>query len=182
MQRSRHVPSRRNDQAASAFSHFTRKTNDKWTQLIKEEKGSRVDKKCRGYIGFVFIETVIWPHCHLWHIEIILGNNRGNPSQLELEDFEYLPSGSSSIFVLMCPLMCPFFPHLKQGMSLSRCLSCFLLLDSSFVSVYFYKSIHSRYCKKISFYHIKDLLYYFTTSFYNISFIKCFIIQFYTLK
>ena len=34
----------------------------------------------------------------------------------------------------------------------------------------------------ISFCHIKDLLYYFITSFYNISFIKYFIIQFYTLK
>ena len=30
--------------------------------------------------------------------------------------------------------------------------------------------------------HTKSLLYYFTTSFYNISFIKCSIIQFYTLK
>ena len=34
----------------------------------------------------------------------------------------------------------------------------------------------------MSFYHIKNLLYYFTTSFYNISFIRYFIIQFYTLK
>ena len=34
----------------------------------------------------------------------------------------------------------------------------------------------------MSFYHIKYLFYYFITSFYNISFIKCFIIQFYTLK
>ena len=32
------------------------------------------------------------------------------------------------------------------------------------------------------FYHIKDLLYYFITSFYNIPFIRYFIIQFYTLK
>ena len=36
--------------------------------------------------------------------------------------------------------------------------------------------------KIMSFYHTKGLLYYFTTSFYNISFIRCFIIQFYTLK
>ena len=36
--------------------------------------------------------------------------------------------------------------------------------------------------KIMSFYHTKCLLYYFTTSFYNISFIRCFIIQFYTLK
>ena len=36
--------------------------------------------------------------------------------------------------------------------------------------------------KIMPFYHIKCLLYYFTTSFYNIPFIKCFIIQFYTLK
>ena len=39
-------------------------------------------------LGFVFIETVSWPHCDLWHIEIILGNNHGNPSRLEIEDFE----------------------------------------------------------------------------------------------
>ena len=32
--------------------------------------------------------------------------------------------------------------------------------------------------KIMPFYHIKDLLYYFTTSFYNIPFIRCFIIQF----
>ena len=38
VQRSRSLK-RRNEQAASAFSHVTRKTNDKWTQLIKEEKG-----------------------------------------------------------------------------------------------------------------------------------------------
>ena len=36
--------------------------------------------------------------------------------------------------------------------------------------------------KKMSFYHIKNLLYYFTTLFYNISFIRYFIIQFYILK
>ena len=36
--------------------------------------------------------------------------------------------------------------------------------------------------KIMSFYHIKCLFYYFTTLFYNISFIRCFIIQFYTLK
>ena len=36
--------------------------------------------------------------------------------------------------------------------------------------------------KIMPFYHIKNLLYYFTTSFYNISFIRCFIIQLYTLK
>ena len=36
--------------------------------------------------------------------------------------------------------------------------------------------------KILSFYHIKCLLYYFTTLFYNIPFIRCFIIQSYTLK
>ena len=36
--------------------------------------------------------------------------------------------------------------------------------------------------KIMSFCHTKWLLYYFTTSFYNISFIRCFIIQFCTLK
>ena len=36
--------------------------------------------------------------------------------------------------------------------------------------------------KIMLFCHTKCLLYYFTTSFYNISFIRCFIIQFYTLK
>ena len=36
--------------------------------------------------------------------------------------------------------------------------------------------------KIMSFCHTKCQLYYFTTSFYNISFIRCFIIQFYTLK
>ena len=36
--------------------------------------------------------------------------------------------------------------------------------------------------KKMPFYNTKDLLYYFITSFYNISFIRCFILQFYTLK
>lgn len=36
--------------------------------------------------------------------------------------------------------------------------------------------------KIMPFYHTKSLLYYFTTSFYNISFIRCFIIPFYTLK
>ena len=36
--------------------------------------------------------------------------------------------------------------------------------------------------KIMPFYHIKCLLYYFTTSFYNIPFIRYFIIKFYTLK
>ena len=36
--------------------------------------------------------------------------------------------------------------------------------------------------KIMPFCHTKDLLYYFTTSFYNIPFIICVIIQFYTLK
>ena len=36
--------------------------------------------------------------------------------------------------------------------------------------------------KIMPFYHIKCLLYYFTTSFYNIPFIRYFIIQFYILK
>ena len=36
--------------------------------------------------------------------------------------------------------------------------------------------------KKMLFCHTKHLLYYFTTSFYNIAFIRCFIFQFYTLK
>ena len=44
-------------------------------------------------------------------------------------------------------------------------------------------SIRSRcYKKKKVILHTKSLLYYFITSFYNISFIKCSIIQFYTLK
>ena len=45
-------------------------------------------------------------------------------------------------------------------------------------------SIRSRCYKKKKkvILHTKSLLYYFTTSFYNISFIKCSIIQFYTLK
>ena len=36
--------------------------------------------------------------------------------------------------------------------------------------------------KIMSFYHIKCLFYYFIISFYNIPFIRCFIIQFYILK
>ena len=36
--------------------------------------------------------------------------------------------------------------------------------------------------KIMLFSHVKSLLYYFTTSFYNIPFIRCFIIQSYTLK
>ena len=44
------------------------------------------------------------------------------------------------------------------------------------------KTSEADVAKIMSFYHIKNLLYYFTTSFYNFSFIKCFIIQFYTLK
>ena len=36
--------------------------------------------------------------------------------------------------------------------------------------------------KKMLFYHTKHLFYYFITSFYNIAFIRCFILQFYILK
>ena len=37
----------------------------------------------------------------LWHFEIILGNNHANSSQLDFEDFEYLPNGSSTILVVV---------------------------------------------------------------------------------
>ena len=39
--------------------------------------------------------------CELWHIDITLGNNHGNPSQLDFKDFEYLPNGSSTISVVV---------------------------------------------------------------------------------
>ena len=47
---------------------------------------------------------------------------------------------------------------------------------------YYIRASTADVVKKMPFYNIKHLLYYFTTSFYNISFIRCFILQFYTLK
>ena len=44
------------------------------------------------------------------------------------------------------------------------------------------KSILISSLKKMSFWHTKDLLYYFSTLFYNIPFIRYSILQFYTLE
>ena len=47
---------------------------------------------------------------------------------------------------------------------------------------YLFRASVADITKIMSFYHIKGLLYYFITLFSNIPFIRCFIIQSYTLK
>ena len=44
------------------------------------------------------------------------------------------------------------------------------------------RAFPSALSKKMPFWHIKNQLYHFSTSFYNIPFIRCSILQFYTLK
>ena len=110
-----HVPLRRNDQAALAFNHVTRKTNacdcgksqqcDKWSPKIEEEKWVITSHKLirNSIIGTLVLSSLkqCQASCESWHIEIILGNNHGNPSRLDFKDFENLPNGSWTISVVV---------------------------------------------------------------------------------
>ena len=107
-----------------------------------------------------------------------------------LRDFPFLFVGNNSLtvaltlfskskllisyYILHLEIIYSFYPKFPFFCSLQFCSTNFslLVLRASVADV----------PKIMSFYYIKCLFYYFTTSFYNISFIRYFIIQFYTLK
>ena len=80
------------------------KASNKWQMEPNNRRRKRGHNKLiRNSIGTSVLSSLkqCQATCELWHIEIILGNNHGNPSQLDFKDFEYLPNGSSTISVVV---------------------------------------------------------------------------------